>query len=603
MREAMGDNDMGLASNGLPEGFFLDEQALYAMDSVGKGIDARSDRIAISTPIRVLAETCGESGLGHGRLLEWQDSQGHIRRWAMPLRMLVMRGGDEVFSALLDSGLSYINLTKKHRLRDYLMACKPSERITCVERTGWHGKAYVLPNDSIGPDADRVILQTSGFAGNDFNQAGTLSAWQHQVAAFAVGNSRLCFALSMAFAAPLLSLVGMEGGGFHFKGFSGDGKTTVAECAASVYGDPATFVSNWRATGNAIEGIASRRNDALLCLDEMGQSDGAEAGQVAYMLANGQGKARSRQDGDLRERKLWRLLFLSTGELSLEDHAADAGKRTQAGMEARIIQIPTNTNGSHGAFENLHGKSWHGALCEELKNAARRHHGTAFRAFIEGLARNVDHYSEALRGEIRRIAGTLTPTDAGGQVGRTINRFALVAAAGELATELGITNWPPGEAMRATRCCFEAWLDERGHLGNHEDAATLRQIRQFFTTNQYARFADWFDPKHRPAETVGYRRGPLGDIEKNQKGSDLESPDETLFYVLPEGWRVIIKGRDPKRAARLAFDAGWLAKTAKPQPDGLRLQVLRRLPGNKKYSKVYLFNYSVIADVEECDNE
>ena len=60
----------------------------------------------------------------------------------------------------------------------------------------------------------------------------------------------------------LLSLVGMEGGGFHLKGESTDGKTTVMKAAASVYGYPDRYSQTWRATGNAIEGIASRRNDA-----------------------------------------------------------------------------------------------------------------------------------------------------------------------------------------------------------------------------------------------------------------------------------------------------------------------------------------------------
>lgn len=43
------------------------------------------------------------------------------------------------------------------------------------------------------------------------------------------------------------------------------------------------------------------------------------------MLANGQGKGRAGTDGELRTRKQWRLLFFSTGELSLTEHAAKAG--------------------------------------------------------------------------------------------------------------------------------------------------------------------------------------------------------------------------------------------------------------------------------------
>lgn len=64
-----------------------------------------------------------------------------------------------------------------------------------------------------------------------------------------------------------------------------------------------------------------RRDDAR----RIREVDGREAGNIAYMLANGQGKGRAGTDGELRTRKQWRLLFFSTGELSLTEHAAKAG--------------------------------------------------------------------------------------------------------------------------------------------------------------------------------------------------------------------------------------------------------------------------------------
>lgn len=563
----------------LPAGFEIRGDRLCVWEQVGRGDDSRQELVPISSPVRVLAETSDEHGRGYGRLLEWQDSAGRARQWAMPVRSLVPRNGEEVFAALLDAGLPFIELGHKRKLSAYLMACQPERRITCVERTGWHGRAYVLPQGSIGPDADGVILQTAGYAANDFTERGTLAEWQQGVAGLAVGNSRLCFALSLAFAAPLLSLVGMEGGGFHLKGESTDGKTTIMKAAASVYGNPDRYSQTWRATGNGIEGLASRRNDALLCLDELGELDGREAGQVAYMLANGQGKGRSKQDGELRERKAWRLLFLSTGELSLEDHAASAGQRTQAGMEVRTIQIPSDT-GHHGAFEWLHGMDSGRTFADTLKAHCDHQHGSAFRTYAEALAGELGAHSERLRAEIKRIAAELTPQGAGNQVGRAINRFALVAAAGELATRLGVTGWPEGEAIRAVRVCLKAWLAERGHLGNHEDAAILAQVRKFVTANQYSRFADWFDTNHRPANMVGYRK--------------VES-DGVSFIVLPPGWAEITKGRDPKRAALLCLEAGYLL-TGK---DRKRLQRQARLPGMGAKAWVYLLTERVLADDAE----
>ncbi|MCF5893077.1 DUF927 domain-containing protein [Aeromonas veronii] len=563
----------------LPAGFEIKGDRLCVWELVGRGDNVRQELVPISSPVQVLAETSDEHGRGYGRLLEWQDSAGRTRQWAMPVRSLVPRNGEEVFTALLDAGLPFIELGHKRKLAEYLMACQPERRITCVERTGWHGNAYVLPQGAIGLDAEGVILQTAGYAASDFTERGTLAEWQREVAALAVGNSRLCFALSLAFAAPLLTLVGMEGGGFHLKGESTDGKTTIMKAAASVYGNPDRYSQTWRATGNAIEGIASRRNDALLCLDELGELDGKEAGQVAYMLANGQGKGRSKQDGELRERKAWRLLFLSTGELSLEDHAASAGQRTQAGMEVRTIQIPSDT-GHHGAFEWLYGMEGGRIFADTLKANAERQHGTAFRALVERLALDLDTYRERLASEIQRLASELTPKGAGNQVGRAINRFALVAAAGELATQFGVTGWPEGEAIRAVRVCLKAWLVERGHLGNKEDSVTLEQVRGFVTAHQYTRFADWFDANHRPVNMVGYRK--------------TES-DGVSFFVLPPGWAEITKGRDPKRAAHLCLEAGYLL-TGK---DKKRLQRKTRLPGMGGLAWVYMLTERVLADVAE----
>lgn len=149
------------------------------------------------------------------------------------------------------------------------------------------------------------------------------------------GNSRLVFAVSCAFAAPLLHLVGEENGGFYLRGPSSTGKTTVLFVACSVFGGR-DYLQRWRATINGLEGVAIQHNDALLCLDELKQVDPREAGEVAYLLANGSGKQRANQHGGAREKYTWRLLFFSSGETSLADHMRTAGKKAHAGQETRL---------------------------------------------------------------------------------------------------------------------------------------------------------------------------------------------------------------------------------------------------------------------------
>lgn len=219
-------------------------------------------------------------------------------------------------------------------------------------------------------------------------------------------------------------------------------------------------------------------------------------------------------------------------------------------------------------------------FADTLRERLQGQHGSAFRAYVEALANDLNGHRAWMKGEIRRLATAMTPEGAGNQVGRAINRFALVAAAGELATRLGITGWQAGEATKAARACLDAWLADRGHLGNQEDAATLRQIRQFFTAYQYSRFADWDDSNHRPSQMVGYRKNPK-----------VEGDEGVLFFVLPEGWKEIVKGRDYKKAAKLALENGWIQNNQKG-----KTQALRRLPGFKdRPARVYIFSDAVIS--------
>ncbi len=124
-------------------------------------------------------------------------------------------------------------------------------------------------------------------------------------------------AASCAFAGPLLHLLGEAGGGVHLFGQSRRGKSTALHVAASVWGAPrghTPFARSWRATGNALEATAAEHNDTLLPLDEIGQVEPRELGEVAYMLANGVGKGRAHREGRAKPALTWRMLFLSTGE-------------------------------------------------------------------------------------------------------------------------------------------------------------------------------------------------------------------------------------------------------------------------------------------------
>lgn len=543
---------------GTPGTFSVEEQGpkpgLYYHDSSGSSW--------IASPLHVTAMTRDTDGEAWGRLLEFQDQDCRHHQWACPMELLAGDGGD-FRRVLLSMGLLIApGLKARQKLSEYVQVAEVSARAICTSRTGWHGNAFVLPDETIGEDAERVLLQTLGEPPR-MRQAGTVESWGEHVAGLCVGNSRLLLAVSSAFAAPLARLAGDESGGVHFVGSSSTGKTTALRVAASVWGGP-EYVNRWRATSNGLEAIAAGHNDAVLILDELAQVDSREAGAVAYMLANGVGKHRARRDGLARPAATWRLLFLSAGEIGLADHMREAGKRARAGQEVRLADIPAESG--FGIFDELHGRAGGGHLADELCHAVAEHYGAPIRAYLRKLVKLPAADLAAELAECRdAFVHENVPKDADGQARRVGARFALIAAGGELATQLGLTGWPKGEAIQGVAACFGAWLNRRGGPGSGEELEALAQVRHFLESHGEARFSSLDGTDSRPvANRAGYRQRVDG---------------ETRYLILPEVFkREVCSGLDYRTVARMLRERGLLKSEG---PD--RLTMKQRPPVGRCY--------------------
>ncbi|MDB5849331.1 MAG: hypothetical protein JWP29_3083, partial [Rhodoferax sp.] len=462
------DDDQGLARH---DPFTVSETGVWFQGADRDGNLTRPEWLC--SPLHVVALTRDQDGAGWGYLLQFADPLGRAKQWAMPARMLSGDGG-EYRSALLNMGLRIDTSPRaRNKLTEYIQTRTPGEFASCTDRIGWHGGAFVLPHETIGDDAERIVFQSETQMENTFRAKSTADAWRDRIGALCVGNSRLVFAVASAFAGPLLRPAGMESGGFHFRGDSSSGKTTALRLAASVYGG-SSYLQRWRTTDNALEAIAAQHCDALLILDELAQVDSKTAGECAYMLANEQSKSRATRNGAPRARLSWRLLFFSAGELGLADHMAEGQKRTRTGQEVRMADIPADAGAGLGAFENLHAFAGGSAFASHLTREAQVCHGAPGRAFIEWACGNASSLAKRVRGDVAALARQWMPAGASGQAERVGARFALVGVAGELATEAGLTGWPKGESEQAARACFDAWLAARGGAGNGEVNAMLK---------------------------------------------------------------------------------------------------------------------------------
>jgi uncharacterized protein (DUF927 family) len=553
-------------SSGLPFSIRPDGVHFLAEDQHG-GVSSEW----LCSPLEVRAATRNADGEDWGRLLWLKDREGREHLWAMPMS-LTAGSGDEYRAQLLSLGLDMAPGRKaKDRLGLYLSTARAEAFARCVSRIGWHGRRFVLPDAVCGEDQGETILLQGQAGENLFRQAGTLAEWQGRIGRKCIGNSRLALAVSAALAAPLLHPGEQESGGFHLVGPSSVGKTTALQVAGSVCGGGGIrgYVRQWRATDNALESVAAAHCDALLCLDEMNQLPGKAAGEVAYMLANGAGKARAKRDGLARKPQEWRVLFLSTGEITLADKVREDGRtRATAGQSVRVVDVPADAGARLGLFENLHGAEDGDRFARDLKEAAARFHGTALRAFLEALTRRLDGVAREVPASIRRFVEARCPADADGQVKRVAARFGLVAAAGELGVSLGVLPWPEGEATRAAGVCFEAWLEQRGGTGAAEVSAALSQVRAFFEAHGSSRFEDLDSDQERPIiNRAGFRKKKDG---------------RTLFMVLSETFRhEVCRGFDHKAVCRELVRLGILhpgsegpAKTVRVRGETPRCYVL-----------------------------
>jgi putative DNA primase/helicase len=497
----------------------------------------------LCSPIEVLAETRGEDGEGWGLLIRVKDADHAWHTRAIPRALFLAEGG-EIFQLLHHLGLK-ITAAKagKERLRAMLCMSNSAKRGRIATRVGWYNAStFLLPDEAFGELSDeRIVFQSEHPVPHNYRLKGTLDGWRNEVAARALGNSRMIFGAAAAFAGPLLQPLNIEGGGFHLRGDSSTGKTSSLWVAGSVWGGGPLlgFTQSWRTTDNAMEGRAVQHSDTLLPMDELSQATAQAAARMVYFLGNGQGKARAGVAGEGRPVAEFRVMFLSTGEVSLAAKLAEDGIQPLAGQETRFVDLEADAGASMGAFENIHGAISAAAFSDAIRAASNRHYGHACRAYLRKLLADPQEAFAEARTLMAAFSGKVCPENATGQVERVAKRFALVAAAGELASQWGILPWPDGTTMDACARMFREWLARRGTPGALEGMKAIAQVRAMIEKHGASRFVPW--------NADGASTTPV----INRLGFVKRDGEFTTYYVMPEMFKTeICKGLDQARVVR-----------------------------------------------------
>lgn len=494
-----------LTPNLPPKGYILTKEGLFHQAS-GNNLEKISERV------EVLAECRNEKNDDWGRLIRFNDPDGNTKRIFVSNTLLSSGKTQRLAEELAFKGLK-IFPRAQGELAKCLALWNTEKRARCVNEIGWHDGAFVFPTGSYkNSKGEEVCYQ--GEATNDFKQRGTLQDWKENISDKCIGNSRLILAVSLSFAGALLRFTNVESGGVHLVGTSSCGKTTVASVAASVWGSP-DFIKTWNSTSNAITAVAAARNDSCIMLDEIGQADVETIGNTIYALSGGQDKLRSNISGALQHNRSWKTLFLSTGEVTLDELLKEVDKNAKAGQEVRCMSFNAIPNGSkYKVFEDIHEAVDGREFADSLKEACTQYYGVAAREFVNAIRNKVskDILQDFKEYEQSFYVNNL-PKDADTQVSRGARRFAIAGFAGEYATKMGITSWDEGMATDAAAKCFNDWCDMRGTIQNLEETTVFNNIQDYLLTNK-DNFAD------------------IADATANQNGYVKSLDDGTKHYFV-----------------------------------------------------------------------
>ncbi|MFL1908159.1 DUF927 domain-containing protein [Plesiomonas shigelloides] len=474
-----------------------------------------------------------------------------VLRWRSP------RGGEDITKAIpcadigeregwrqLKSG--GVNVTTKSTYRailaDWLQQCGAGQEWIISHTTGWHHGAYIMPDgEVIGEPETPILFNGRSAAASGYSVVGTAESWRDSVARLAGGNPSMMLGVAASLAAPLIGLVGADGFGVHLFEQSSAGKTTTANIASSLWGEPDALRLTWYGTALGIANEAEAHNDSLLPLDEVGQGSSAkDVATSAYTLFNGAGKLQGAKEGGNRELKRWRTVAISTGEMDIETFLSAGGLKVKAGQLVRLLNIPMEKSTVFNGLPN--GK----AHADALKEAWIDNHGAAGREWVKWLATHQQEAKQAVRDAQARWRG-LIPSDYGEQVHRVAERFAILEAA--LVVGAMITGWSEQASRDAIQHSFNAWVKEFG-TGNKEHQQIIEQCEAFLNAYGFSRYLPYPDTDARDLpikELAGYRTG------------NHSSEEVFKFYTFPATFENEISGGfNPRQFAKALVSAGML---------------------------------------------
>lgn len=509
--------------------------------------ETKQTRTHISSPLTILGEARSHKSDNWKRVVQFHDKDRKQHTLLIPYEHFMGEAQDALKLIASHGLMPPRNPQKKNTFINYIQDYPIEKRFLCVDRTGWHGNSFVTTSQTYGNHGEELLFHSE--MKDPYSTIGTLEGWQ-ELSRLIEPHARAVLSFACAFSGQLVAPLGMESGGFHIYGKSTDGKSTITKAACSVWGNPKDVSKSWRTTDNALENDAELRNDNFLNLDELGQAAPKAVSDVVYMLTGAQGKNRSSKSGKNRESKQFNLMYTSTGEIALDECLRRVGTEVDAGLLLRFAHIPSDAGKGEkwGVFEVINYGNSSIDVGNRINELSAKHYGHAGIKWLEYLTADKDKRMQQAKTMLDDFVKEHTTKNS--QAMRVLRRFALVAVAGELATEASITGWQKGRSFEAVGQCFNAWLGTLGNGENIEETKMLEHFKTFFEAHGASRFQNLTVMRRTDGEVVN-------PVIHNRVG--YYDPDNKMFLVSNEMFKKeMCIGFNEKNAKKVLKANGWL---------------------------------------------
>lgn len=340
-------------------------------------------------------------------------------------------------------------------------------------RFGWkNNNSFLLGNKLYTPDGvqSAKLFNVPQKNIDCFNQKGTIEGWLEMTAPI-LKYPMTRFKCYASCAAPLLKMINLNSLVLLDYGKSRTGKTLTSLVAMSIWGNPQAQQVSSHSTMVGKELSLAINTDLPIFIDEMQITDKEENQKLVYLIANGAGKRKGKQEGGLQDVIDWKTIGFLTSELPL------SGDNTLEGVLSRLLEL-------YGGLGEQNEDTL--KAIETYSAGVIDHHGVFASYVIEEIRNHPENVFDTytfLYQKYKDLSDELTGKEKG-IGGRAASMFAVITLGGyilEVIMErLGQSSYDPLEIASGI---FESYIHD---LKSNE-----------YSTKAYDYFMSWFNSKQK----------------------------------------------------------------------------------------------------------